>query len=114
MVEEGVEEAEGGERMEVDMVVGEVDRGKVKVGKGKVKVGKDQGLTRGAREPGGRVRGVRETKNGAWFASTRWRYSDRLPFQIFAQSLHSIFKVFSVGECNHPICHICTTRMRVF
>ena len=20
---------------------------------------------------------------------------------------------FSVGECNHPICHICTTRMRV-
>jgi len=22
-------------------------------------------------------------------------------------------EVFSVGECNHPICHICTTRMRV-
>ena len=56
MVEEGVEEAEGGERMEVDMVVGEVDRGKVKMGKGKVKVGKDLGVTRGAREPGWRVK----------------------------------------------------------
>ena len=22
-------------------------------------------------------------------------------------------EVFSVGECNHPVCHICSTRMRV-
>ena len=52
--------------MEVGMVVEEVD-------KDKVKVGKDLGAIRGPREPGERVRGVRETKNGAWFASTRWR-----------------------------------------
>lgn len=68
MVEEEVEEEEGGVRMEVGMVVEEVD-------KGKVKVGKDLGVTRGAREPGGRVKGARETKNGAWFALTRWRFS---------------------------------------
>ena len=22
-------------------------------------------------------------------------------------------EVFSVGECNHPVCHTCSTRMRV-
>ena len=28
-------------------------------------------------------------------------------------NLTLFYKVYSVGECNHPICYICSTRMRV-
>ena len=66
--------------MEVGMVVEEVD-------KHKVKVDKDLGVTKCTREPGGRAREVRETKTGAWFALTRWRYEDgRLLFRIPSKS----------------------------
>ena len=54
--------------MELGMVVEEVDKGK-----DKVKVGKDLGARRGPSGLEEKVRGVREMKNDAWSALTKWR-----------------------------------------
>ena len=55
--------------------------------KHKVKVDKDLEVTKCTREPGGRAREVRETKIGAWFALTRWRYEDsRLLYRISSKA----------------------------